>query len=67
MQLFGRVYNILPENNLELSGDRRRTIIRPPQVLRKGTKKTLFLPKKKRKKKQTVCQLYGPLARQLTR
>jgi len=43
MQLLGRVFNILRENNPELAGDRRRTVMRPPQVLREGTKKTVFV------------------------
>ncbi|KAF7120830.1 hypothetical protein RHSIM_Rhsim13G0058600 [Rhododendron simsii] len=38
----GRVFNILHENNLGLTGDRHRTVMRPPQVLREGTKKTIF-------------------------
>ncbi|KAI3958592.1 hypothetical protein MKW92_050579 [Papaver armeniacum] len=42
-ELLGRVFNILRENNLELAGDRRRTAMRPPQVLREGTKKTVFV------------------------
>ena len=42
VQLLGRVFNILRENNPELAGDRRRTVMRPPQVLREGTKKTVF-------------------------
>lgn len=41
-ELLGRVFNILRENNPDLAGDRRRTIMRPPQVLREGTKKTVF-------------------------
>lgn len=43
MQLLGRVFNFLQENNPELAGDRRRTVMRPPQVLREGTTKTIFL------------------------
>lgn len=43
IQLLGRVFNILRENNPELAGDRRRTVMRPPQVLREGTKKTVFV------------------------
>ncbi|KAB5530246.1 hypothetical protein DKX38_020327 [Salix brachista] len=43
MSLLGRVFNILRENNPELAGDRRRTVMRPPQVLREGTKKTVFV------------------------
>ncbi|KAK1311750.1 hypothetical protein QJS10_CPA07g01329 [Acorus calamus] len=42
-ELLGRVFNILKENNPELTGDRRRTVMRPPQVLREGTKKTVFV------------------------
>ncbi|KAH9608794.1 hypothetical protein KSS87_019687 [Heliosperma pusillum] len=41
-ELLGRVFNILRENNPELAGDRRRTVMRPPQVMREGTKKTVF-------------------------
>ncbi|KAK7816787.1 eukaryotic translation initiation factor 2 subunit beta, partial [Quercus suber] len=41
--LLGRVFNILRENNPKLAGDRRRTVMRPPQVLREGTKKTVFV------------------------
>ncbi|XP_065851183.1 eukaryotic translation initiation factor 2 subunit beta-like [Euphorbia lathyris] len=32
---------ILRENNPEVAGDRRRTVMRPPQVLREGTKRTV--------------------------
>ncbi|XP_030927783.1 eukaryotic translation initiation factor 2 subunit beta isoform X2 [Quercus lobata] len=42
-ELLSRMFNILRENNPELAGDRRRTVIRPPQVLREGTKKTVFV------------------------
>ncbi|ERN20284.1 hypothetical protein AMTR_s00066p00171460 [Amborella trichopoda] len=42
-ELLDRVFNILRENNPELAGDRRRTVMRPPQVLREGTKKTVFV------------------------
>ncbi|KAG5514965.1 hypothetical protein RHGRI_036114 [Rhododendron griersonianum] len=41
-ELMDRVFNILHENNPELTRDRRRTVMRPPQVLREGTKKTIF-------------------------
>ncbi|PKA53190.1 Eukaryotic translation initiation factor 2 subunit beta [Apostasia shenzhenica] len=41
-ELLDRVFNILRENNPLLAGDRRRTVMRPPQVLREGTKKTVF-------------------------
>lgn len=43
VQLLSRVFHILRENNPELAGDRRRTVMRPPQVLREGTKKTVFV------------------------
>ncbi|KAJ0662752.1 putative protein kinase NEK family [Helianthus annuus] len=43
MFLLGRVFHILRENNPELAGDRRRTVMRAPQVLREGTKKTVFV------------------------
>ncbi|KAF3778423.1 Eukaryotic translation initiation factor 2 subunit beta [Nymphaea thermarum] len=42
-ELLDRVFNTLRENNPELAGDRRRTVMRPPQVLREGTKKTVFV------------------------
>ncbi|CAL9111465.1 unnamed protein product [Musa textilis] len=42
-ELLGRVFNILRENNPDLAGDRRRTVMRPPQVLREGTKRTVFV------------------------
>ncbi|KAL2903712.1 Eukaryotic translation initiation factor 2 subunit beta [Bienertia sinuspersici] len=37
-----RVFNVLHENNLTLARDRRRIVMRPPQVLCEGTKKTIF-------------------------
>ncbi|CAA0827523.1 Eukaryotic translation initiation factor 2 subunit beta [Striga hermonthica] len=70
-ELLGRVFNILRENNPELAGDRRRTVMRPPQVLREGTKKTVFvnfmdlcktlllLTPQKNKKKKPVPQDLG--------
>ncbi|KMZ65006.1 Eukaryotic translation initiation factor 2 subunit beta [Zostera marina] len=42
-EILYRVFNILRENNPDLTGDRRRTVMRPPQVLREGTKKTVFV------------------------
>ncbi|KAF3961885.1 hypothetical protein CMV_013537 [Castanea mollissima] len=42
-ELLGRVFNILRKNNPELAADRRRTVMRPPQVLREVTKKTVFV------------------------
>lgn len=41
-ELLDRVFNILKENNPELTGERRRTTLKPPQVAREGTKKTVF-------------------------
>lgn len=37
-----RVFGILREKNPELTGERRRTVLKPPQVAREGTKKTVF-------------------------
>uniref|UniRef100_A0A061S037 Eukaryotic translation initiation factor 2 subunit beta n=1 Tax=Tetraselmis sp. GSL018 TaxID=582737 RepID=A0A061S037_9CHLO len=42
-ELLGRVFGILHQNNPELTGERRRTIMKPPQVAREGTKKTVFI------------------------
>ncbi|CAO2816060.1 unnamed protein product [Amaranthus hypochondriacus] len=41
-EILGRVFNILRENNPQLTGNRCRTVMRPPQVMREGTKKTVF-------------------------
>nr|DAD35678.1 TPA_asm: hypothetical protein HUJ06_006318 [Nelumbo nucifera] len=54
-ELLGRVFNILRENNPELAGDRRRTVMRPPQVLREGTKKTVFV------NFMDLCKTYDPV------
>lgn len=53
VQLMGRVFNILHENNPGLTRDRRRTVMRPPQVLREGTKKTIFA------NLVDICNTYG--------
>ncbi|KAI4353571.1 hypothetical protein L6164_002509 [Bauhinia variegata] len=42
-ELLERVFSVLRENNPELAGDRRWTVIRPPEVLHEGTKKTVFV------------------------
>ncbi|XP_044491242.1 eukaryotic translation initiation factor 2 subunit beta-like isoform X3 [Mangifera indica] len=42
-ELLSRMFNMLRENNLELAGDKHRTVMRPPQILLEGTKKTLFV------------------------
>lgn len=36
------MFGILREKNPELTGERRRTVLKPPQVAREGTKKTVF-------------------------
>lgn len=41
-ELLDRVYGILREYNPELTGEKKRTILKPPQVAREGTKKTVF-------------------------
>lgn len=41
-ELLDRVFGILREHNPALTGERRRTIMKPPQVAREGTKKTVF-------------------------
>ena len=42
-EMLGRVFGILRENNPELAGEKHKTILKPPQVLREGTKKTVFV------------------------
>lgn len=42
-ELLDRVFGILKENNPELTGERRRTTLKPPQIAREGTKKTVFI------------------------
>ena len=42
-QLLSRVFNIMREKNPEMiAGDKKRFVMRPPQVLRVGTRKTSF-------------------------
>jgi translation initiation factor 2 subunit 2 len=41
--LLERAYRTLREYNPELTGERRRTILTPPQVVREGVKKTVFI------------------------
>lgn len=41
-ELLDRVFNTLRANNPELTGERKRTTLKPPQVAREGTKKTVF-------------------------
>ena len=40
--LIDRLFSTLWENNPQLVGERRRLILRPPQVLREGTSKTIL-------------------------
>lgn len=37
------MFGILRENNPDLAGEKHKTILKPPQVLREGTKKTVFV------------------------
>ena len=41
-ELLGRVFNILNEKNPELTGGKKRVLLKPPEVVREGTKKTVF-------------------------
>jgi translation initiation factor 2 subunit 2 len=41
-ELLDRVFGILKAHNPALTGERRRTLLKPPQVAREGTKKTVF-------------------------
>ncbi|KAJ3014509.1 hypothetical protein HKX48_005104 [Thoreauomyces humboldtii] len=41
-ELLHRVFNVLRANNPELGGDKKRYTIAPPQVMREGTKKSVF-------------------------
>jgi translation initiation factor 2 subunit 2 len=41
-ELLGRVFGILTEKNPELAGTKKRVLLKPPEVLREGTKKTVF-------------------------
>ena len=41
-ELLDRVFGILRAHNPALTGEKRRTLLKPPQVAREGTKKTVF-------------------------
>ncbi|TPX60115.1 hypothetical protein PhCBS80983_g01978 [Powellomyces hirtus] len=41
-ELLHRVFNVLRQNNPDLVGDKKRYTIAPPQVMREGTKKSVF-------------------------
>lgn len=40
--LLDRIYSNIRECNPELTGEKKRTILKPPQVAREGTRKTIF-------------------------
>jgi len=42
-ELLGRVFTILTEKNPELAGGKKRVLLKPPEVAREGTKKTVFV------------------------
>ncbi|KAL9998380.1 putative translation initiation factor IF2/IF5 [Helianthus debilis subsp. tardiflorus] len=42
-ELLSRVFDTLRESNPELAGEKRKTILKIPEVLREGTKKTVFV------------------------
>ncbi|KAJ0604969.1 putative translation initiation factor IF2/IF5 [Helianthus annuus] len=42
-ELLSRVFHFLRESNPELAGEKRKTILKIPEVLREGTKKTVFV------------------------
>lgn len=41
-ELLELVFNIIKEKNPEIAGERKKLVMRPPQVLRVGTKKSSF-------------------------
>ena len=41
-ELLSRVFGMIRQNNQELVGEKKKFTIPPPQVVREGTKKTLF-------------------------
>ena len=43
LQFFSTVFNIFCKNNPEIARDRRRTVMRPPQVLQGGAQKIGFV------------------------
>ncbi|KAJ0805606.1 putative translation initiation factor IF2/IF5 [Helianthus annuus] len=42
-ELLSRVFHFLLESNPELAGEKRKTILKIPELLREGTKKTVFV------------------------
>lgn len=44
LQLLNRVFNIMREKNPDMvAGEKRKFVMKPPQVVRVGTKKTSFV------------------------
>merc|ERR1711865_224062 len=41
-ELLDRMYSLLIANNPELAGDRRKFLMKPPQVVREGSKRVVF-------------------------
>ena len=41
-ELLDRMYSLLIANNPELAGDRRKFLMKPPQVIREGSKRVVF-------------------------
>jgi len=42
-ELLDRMYSLLHANNPELAGDRKRFLIKPPQVVREGSKRVVLI------------------------
>ena len=42
-ELLDRMYSLLHQNNPELAGDRKRFLIKPPQVVREGSKRVVLV------------------------
>jgi len=42
-ELLERMYSLLVANNPELAGDRKRFLIKPPQVVREGSKRVVLI------------------------
>jgi hypothetical protein len=42
-ELLDRMYSLLIANNPELAGDRRKFLMKPPQVVREGSKRVVFI------------------------
>ena len=42
-ELLDRMYSLLVANNPELAGDRKRFLMKPPQVVREGSKRVVII------------------------